>query len=127
VQTASIPEISVSAATYATPQRTIAIAGDKVEYSDFSCTFIVDEQLENYYEIHEWLVGLVTEPEDRNTRKTRDLSLLVLDSHNNVSREIQFVDAYPTTLSTLDFDAKNTDVDYLVGDVTFGYSYFKVK
>jgi len=127
VQTASIPEISVSAATYATPQRTIAIAGDKVEYSDFSCTFIVDEQLENYYEIHEWLVGLVTEPEDRNTRKTRDLSLLVLDSHNNVSREIQFVDAYPTTLSTLDFDAKNTDVEYLVGDVTFGYSYFKVK
>jgi len=127
VQTASIPEITVNAATYATPQRTIAIAGDKVEYSDFSCTFIVDEQLENYYEIHEWLVGLVTEPEDRNTRKTRDLSLLVLDSHNNVSREIQFVDAYPTTLSTLDFDAKNTDVEYLVGDVTFGYSYFKVK
>lgn len=127
VQTALIPEISVNAAAYATPQRTIEIAGDKVEYSPFSCTFIVDEELENYYEIHEWLIGLVIEPESRDIRKTRDLSLLVLNSHNNVSREIQFVDAYPTSLSTLDFDAKNTNVEYLVGDVTFNYSYFKVK
>jgi len=101
IQTASIPEITVDAAAYATPQRTVEIAGDKVSYSPFSCTFIVDEQLENYYEIHEWL--------------------------NNVSREIQFVDAYPTSLSTLDFDAKNTNVEYLVGDVTFNYSYFKVR
>jgi hypothetical protein len=30
-------------------------------------------------------------------------------------------------LSTLDFDAKNTSIEYLVGDVTFNYSYFKVK
>jgi hypothetical protein len=127
IQTASIPEITVDAAAYATPQRTVEIAGDKVSYSPFSCTFIVDEQLENYYEIHEWLIGLVIEPEARNIRKTRDMTLMVLNSHNNVSREIQFVDAYPTSLSTLDFDAKNTNVEYLVGDVTFNYSYFKVR
>lgn len=126
VQTAAIPEISVDAAAYATPQRTIEISGDKIQYSPFSCSFLIDEQLENYHEIHDWLVGLVIEPDDRNIRKTRDMTLLVLDSHNNVSREIQFVDAYPTSLSTLDFDAKNTSVDYLVGEVSFNYSYFKL-
>jgi len=127
VQTASIPEISVDAAAYATPQRTIEIAGDKVTYSPFTCTFLVDEQLENYYEIHDWLLGLVVEPDGKDISKTRDLTLFILDSHNNVSREIQFVDAYPTSLSTLDFDAKETSVEYLVGDVSFNYSYFKVK
>lgn len=127
VQTASIPEITVEGATYATPQRSITIPGDKVEYSPFSFTFLVDEQLENYNEIQEWLIGLVVEQETRNIRKVRDMSLLVLNSHNNVSREIQFVDAYPTSLSTLDFDAKSTDVNYLVGDATFNYSFFKVK
>lgn len=127
VQTASIPEISVDAAAYATPQRTIEIAGDKITYSPFTCTFLVDEQLENYYEIHDWLVGLVVEPDGKDISKTRDLTLFILDSHNNVSREIQFVDAYPTSLSTLDFDAKETSVEYLVGDVSFNYSYFKVK
>jgi len=127
IQTAAIPEISVDAAAYATPQRTIEIAGDKVTYSPFTCTFLVDEQLENYYEIHDWLLGLVVEPDGKDINKTRDLTLFILDSHNNVSREIQFVDAYPTSLSTLDFDAKETSVEYLVGDVSFNYSYFKVK
>lgn len=127
VQTAAIPEISVDAAAYATPQRTIEISGDKITYSPFTCTFLIDEQLENYYEIHDWLVGLVVEPDGKDVSKTRDLTLFILDSHNNVSREIQFVDAYPTSLSTLDFDAKETNVEYLVGDVSFNYSYFKVK
>jgi len=126
VQTAAIPEISVNAAQYATPQRTIEVSGDKVTYSPFTCTFLVDENLENYHEIHDWLVGLVVEPDNRDTRKLRDMTLFVLDSHNNVSREIQFVNAFPTSLSTLDFDAKNTDVQYLVADVTFSYSYYKI-
>lgn len=126
VQTASIPEITVDAATYATPQRNIEVAGDKITYAPFSCSFIIDENLENYYEIHDWLIGLVIEPDDKNIRKTRDMTLLILNSHNNVSREVQFADAYPTSLSTLDFDAKLTSVDYLTAEVSFNYSYFKL-
>jgi len=128
VQTASIPEISVDSATYATPERTIQIPGDKIEYASLDVTFIVDENLTNYNEIHDWLFGLVTVPEDGSTpKKTRDMSLLILDSHNNVSREIKFADAYPTSLSTLDFDAKSTDVEYLIASTSFTYSYFKVQ
>jgi len=127
VQTASIPEISVNAAQYATPQRTIEVSGDKVTYAPLTISFIIDENLTNYNEIHDWLFGLVTVPEDRSVSKTRDMSLLILDSHNNVSREITFTNAFPTSLSTLDFDAKSTDVEYLIADTTFSYSYFKVK
>jgi len=127
VQTASIPEISVNAAQYATPQRTIEVSGDKVTYAPLTISFIIDENLTNYNEIHDWLFGLVTVSEDRSVSKTRDMSLLILDSHNNVSREITFTNAFPTSLSTLDFDAKSTDVEYLIADATFSYSYFKVK
>jgi hypothetical protein len=69
----------------------------------------------------------VTVSEDRSVSKTRDMSLLILDSHNNVSREVTFTNAFPTSLSTLDFDAKSTDVEYLIADASFSYSYFKVK
>ena len=126
VQTAAIPEISVNAASFATPQRTIDVSGDKVTYSPLAVTFIIDENLTNYNEIHDWLFGLVTVAEDRSINKLRDMSLLVLDSHNNVSKEIRFTNAFPTSLSTLDFDVKSTDVEYLVADVTFSYSYFKI-
>ena len=32
--------------------------GDKLTYTDLTMTFLVDENLENYQEIHGWLVGL---------------------------------------------------------------------
>jgi len=32
--------------------------GSKLEYEDLSITFIVDENLENYIEMHTWLTGI---------------------------------------------------------------------
>jgi hypothetical protein len=102
------------------------MAPDKVEYNPFDLTFLVDENMHNYKEIHDWILGLVTE-DDYGVRKERDVTLQILNSHNNVSNEIQFVDAYPINLSSLPFDATTTDVEYLTASVTFQYSYFKFK
>jgi hypothetical protein len=108
-----------------TPQRNIALAPDKIDYGQFEMTFLVDEYLLNYIEIHDWMLGLVTTGENKNTRLTRDMTLQVLSSHNNVAREILFVDAYPISLSSLPFDTTIADTNYLVANVSFNYSYFK--
>lgn len=127
VQSASIPEVAVDSATLNTPQRTIEVPGDKVRYADLEITFLIDEDMTNYQEIHDWIVGMATEPETPNINKTRDMSLLVLNSHNNVAREIRFTSAYPVALSTLEFNATNTNIEYLVGSITFNYAYFEVR
>lgn len=126
VQAASVPEISAGTADFSTPQLNITFPGDKVEYSDLSIRFLIDEGLVNYQEIHDWIVGMVIEPQSAVETKTRDLTLLILNSHNNVARRIEFMSAYPISLSSLDFDASNTDIQYMVGEVTFKYSYFKI-
>ena len=36
----------------------IPIPGDKLDYDNLNITFLVDENLENYREIHGWLTGL---------------------------------------------------------------------
>jgi len=41
-----------------TPLKDIPIPGDKLTYDPLSMTFMVDENLENFQEIHGWLVGL---------------------------------------------------------------------
>lgn len=125
VQTVALPDLSVTGAPLNTPQRNITQMPDKVEYGQFEMTFLIDEDLINYKEIHDWMMGLVVE-DDKGVRKQRDMSLMILNSHNNVSREIKFADSYPTSLSSLPFDASSTDVEYLVGNVTFNYSYFKL-
>lgn len=126
VQSVALPDISVDSAPLARPQRLMGFSGDKVAYGNFEVTFIVDEDLINYKEIHDWILGLVTEDENKAIRKERDMSLMVLSSHNNVSREIKFIDAFPISLSTLQYDASTVDVEYLIASVSFQYSYFKI-
>ena len=54
----NIPGISLSSALQPTPLKDIPIPGDTVEFNDLEITFLVDENLENYREIHGWLRGL---------------------------------------------------------------------
>lgn len=125
IQTMSLPDISAEGANLATPMRNISISPDKITYSPFECTFLIDEKLINYKEIHDWILAQIVES-DSDTKKTRDMTLSILDSNNNVARQIQFVDAYPTNLSSIPFDTTATDIDYLVASVSFNYSYYKI-
>ena len=58
VQTANIPGISLGSTSQETPLKDIAGAGDKVNYQTLDVSFIVDENLNNYKELHDWIIGL---------------------------------------------------------------------
>lgn len=124
VQAAAIPDLSVPGATMNTPKRNILMAADKLEYAPLTLTFLVDETFTNYQEIHDWMFGMVGQA-DLNQRKNRDLTLVIYNSSNNVVKEIQFVDAHPTSLSSLPFEVTNENVNYLTAVVEFNYSYYK--
>ena len=55
---ANIPDISLSDAVIPTPFKSIPVMGQNLTYSNLSITFIVDEFLENYKELHNWMVGI---------------------------------------------------------------------
>ena len=63
-QAANIPAISLGELVIPTPYKDIPIIGDKVTFENLSVQFIVDEHLENYSEIHNWLIGIGF-PKDR--------------------------------------------------------------
>ena len=55
----NIPGVNLGGAlSQATPLKDIPIPGDKLTYEPLQMTFLVDENLENFQEIHGWLVGL---------------------------------------------------------------------
>jgi len=124
VQAAAIPDLSVPGATMNTPKRNILIAADKLEYAPLTLTFLVDEQFTNYQEIHDWMFGMVGQG-DQGQTKTRDLTLIIYNSNNNVVKEIKFADAHPTSLSSLPFEVTTETVNYLTAVVEFQYSYYK--
>ena len=58
VQSANIPGITLGETSIETPLKDIPIPGDKVTYSSLEVSFLVDENLNNYKEIHDWIIGL---------------------------------------------------------------------
>ena len=57
-QSANIPGIGLGETTQDTPLRDIPIPGEKVTYQDLAISFLVDENLNNYKEIHDWIIGI---------------------------------------------------------------------
>ena len=61
---ANVPGISLGTAVQQTPLKDIPVPGDKLTYGDLEISFMVDENLDNYREIHGWLTGIGF-PKDR--------------------------------------------------------------
>ncbi len=60
----NLPGINMGDAIFPTPFKDIPIMGDRITYENLSITFIVDEHLENYRSIHEWM-SAIGFPKDR--------------------------------------------------------------
>ena len=56
--TARIPDISLGTAIESTYLKDIDIPGEKLTYGELNVRFLVDENLDNYMKIHNWLTGL---------------------------------------------------------------------
>jgi hypothetical protein len=137
---ARIPEISLGTAIQPSYLKNIDVPGDKLEYGDFSLRFIVDENLENYMKIHNWLTGLgspetlkqfkdLTTNSDSNkddTLQFSDGSLHILNSNYKDIAIVKFKDLFPVFLTSLDFEAKENDVEYFTAEVTFKYTIYNI-
>ena len=56
--TANIPDLTLSDVVIPTPFKPIPVLGQNLTYGNLSLTFIVDEFLENYKELHNWMTGI---------------------------------------------------------------------
>jgi len=143
---ASIPGISLGVAIQPNPFRDLPVPGDKLEYNDLSLNFLIDEGMENYLAIYDWLISLGY-PENidqfnelrRNQRynaseDSRDMynqysdgNLEILNSNLKPIYRVKFKDLFPVSLNTLEFDATQRDYNYFTGIVSFKYTIFQMQ
>ena len=70
----NLPGISLGTALMSTPYKDIPLPGEKLDYGNLSIEFLVDEYLENYISLHNWMTGLGF-PQNRQEFKTyRDVT-----------------------------------------------------
>lgn len=142
---ANIPAITLGTALQTRYGKNIDIPGDKINFEDFNLRFLVDENLENYMEIHNWMIGLgfpysleqyqdlIDDSKNYNDDALKsnfyeysDATLQILNSNFNVTSQIIFSGMFPTYLSTLQFDATATDIQFFTAEVNFKYTYYKI-
>ena len=111
-------------------------------YEDLTIEFIVDEDLRNYMEIHNWMRALSTpgEYEDRynwnqenqvrgtgNDPRFSDATLQVLNNNNLANFDVVFKSVFPINLSSLPFDVTGSDNNYFTATATFRYTLYEVR
>jgi hypothetical protein len=133
---ARIPEITLDVLQQPTYLKDLDVPGTKLQYGDFSLRFLVDEDLVNYMAIHNWLTGLgapetlgefknLIDGENRDDKKAfSDGSLYILNSSYNTTAIVKFKDLFPISLTSLEFDATQTDIQYFTAEVTFKYTIY---
>lgn len=137
-QSANIPSINLSVATQSTRWNSIPEPGDEVSYDDLSIRFLVDENLNNYMSIHNWIRYLGHPESSRDwtkfstgdsyeERQYSDGFIHVLDSNFNPKIRIYFKDLFPVSLGGLNFDSTYTDTEYFAVDTTFKYTIYEVE
>jgi hypothetical protein len=141
---ANIPDLNLGIAVQTSYLKDIDLPGDKIVFGDLNLRFLVDENLENYMEIQNWIRGLGY-PE--NLQQFADLqnqgliqgnytqdrqniysdgTLQVLTSSSIPNFQVVFKDLFPYSLGTLTFDATQTDIQYFTADVGFKYTIYSI-
>ena len=153
---ANLPGIAGGVVTQATPFKDIPTMGDKLTYENLSISFIVDEYLENYISLHNWMIGIGFPQKRDQFRTYRDVTsntpagggtpkvdiigkatadramysdafLQILSNKNNPIVEVNFENVFPISLGALDFSQNATDVEYMVATADFAYQIYEIK
>ena len=98
---ANVPGISAGVVTRATPFKDIPIVGDKLTYENLSITFQVDEYLENYVSLHNWMRGIGFPSNRQEFRTFRDVTSNTPASGKTPPRFDIFSNSSKTVSSTL--------------------------
>ena len=137
---ARIPEITLGTAIEPSYLKDIDIPGEKLTYGDLVIRFLVDENMENYMAVHNWLKGIgfpespsqfkdqITDENGLRDEKLvfSDGSLHILNSNFQDVAIVKFQDLFPVGLTSLEFDATETDINYFTAEVSMKYTVYNI-
>ena len=138
---ANVPSIALGTALQGTTFRILDVPGDEVIYEDFTMNFLVDEDLKNYMILHNWMTGLgipqsfkqfsdLTKDPDTSQRDDLlqfcDGTLHILNSNYRDIARVKFQDLFPVSLTSLQFNATENDINYFTAEVSFKYTIYNI-
>lgn len=137
---ARIPEITLGVLPQPNYLNEIPQPSGSMVFGDLNIKFLVDESLENYMIIHNWITafggsgsleeyGVLISDENGTKNPLKgfsDGSLYVLNSNYGSTAIVKFKDLFPISLSSLEFNSTVTDIQHFTAEVTFKYTIYDI-
>jgi len=112
----------------------IPIPGDKLTFNELTANIILDENMTSYEEMYKWIRRILDTNMGGNIRGMTigdshyaDLTLHILNSSNNLVKQIVYKDCVPTSLGDISLESTGTGTEYIVYTASFRFSYFDLK
>ena len=139
-----LPGVSLAVISRVTPVVDLWSAGSKLSYNEFAVTFLVDEDLRAWTDIHDWMRGLsggVDDNGDEWLRANRKLAanpenplqqysdgiLTIYSALNNPKIRIKYANMFPTELSDIRFDSTQGADTILTATAKFRFDFFNIE
>ena len=121
-QSVVLPSMNLGSVSIPTPFVPIPLPGN-LTYEDLTINFLVGENMTDYLTIFNWMVALGRPDNLEQYRDWRsDCSVFILDSNLNTNITARFTEAYPISLTGIEFDTTLSETQYATASVTFRFT-----
>lgn len=132
VQSVNVPEISSTPAEQPVGRfKPIPYPGENFDFGQLSVTFLIDEYMKSWLEIHDWMRSIKAvdgyQDFEAEENHTSDASLIVLNNKQNPIVTVRYRDIFPISLSEITFNATDTSPEPLTASATFAYTVYDVE
>ena len=135
VQAVNLPSISLQSTTINTPFSALSVPGNQINSGTLALTFIVDEDMQSWYELYNWIFKLgnpkgfdkrggLKDKDELIDSVTSDATLIIKTNANNPNFKIEFYGVYPTDLGDMQFSSVDNQ-DFITSTATFNYTYYE--
>jgi hypothetical protein len=117
-----IPGVSAQSVTQPTPSRDIPRSGSKIEYEPLAVSVLVDSGFNTFRTLHDWLYRSTVVAEE-----THDLVAVGYSSTGAPVVQIRYIDAFPVSISGMQFTTSDTSDSIPKFSATFEYTRFVIE
>jgi len=131
VQSMNIPALEYSVVTQPTTLVDIKHPGNSFTFPNFQISFILDEDMETFMEIFNWMKTLVAieafDPVEVGPDNFCDATVHILNSAKNPNFVVNFKQCFPVSLSGIDFNSAISEPEPMIVTVDFAYTAYDIE
>tara|TARA_Y100001963_G_scaffold103782_1_gene142933 strand:- start:18157 stop:18705 length:549 start_codon:yes stop_codon:yes gene_type:complete len=131
VQSVNLPALEYSEIRQPTRFVDVKHPGNTFTFPNFELSFIVDEDMETFMEIYNWMKSLVAIEDPRPVEVGRDnfcdATLHILNSAKNPNFVVNFKQCFPVSLSGIDFNSAISEPEPIICTASFAYTAYDIE